>query len=83
MSSQRLKILQFNTHGFLMLMKHGSDYPVRVSNPLPSDTVIVRVYQENIVGDINLIIASESFPELKDGDVIPMLLTPPIFEKIR
>lgn len=79
MLTYRLKILKCNTTFFLALLKSGSRDPVKIINPLPKDATITRIFQDNMLGNLNMVIASESFPELKEGDEIP-LITMPLFE---
>lgn len=76
MDSKRLKILVYPTRLFLDLMKRGFDRPVRVINPIPEDSIFVRIFQEGCFGNMHMVIASESFPELNDGDEIPRIKNP-------
>jgi hypothetical protein len=63
-------------------MKHGTDYPIKIINPLPEDATIIRIFQDGILDNLNIVIASESFPELKSGDIIPPIEIP-LFEQVR
>jgi hypothetical protein len=74
--SNRQKILIVSTHLFISQCKHGFKGEVEVINPIPEDSYVVRTYQAGTFGDLHLVIHSESFPELKDGDEIPLLEKP-------
>jgi hypothetical protein len=76
------KILKVSSYHFLNLCKHGFSGEIKVINPIPEDAYLVRVIQEPIYGNLSLVIHSELFTELKDGDIIPEIETP-LFEKIR
>jgi hypothetical protein len=78
----KYKILSVSPHVFLEICKNGCAGVEVIKNAIPQDARYVRAYIENLNGwgYVNLVLESESFSELKEGDVIPMLLHP-IFEK--
>jgi len=81
MLTNRLKILKVYPNIFIDVCKYGVSKPIKVINPIPDDAMVVRMYQEGEFGTINIVIASKSFPELKDGEIIPEI-EKPLFEQI-
>ena len=78
----RQKILRVSPFLFLELCKRGLKGEVDVINPIPEDSTLIRVIQEPVFGDLCLVIHSESFPILNDGEAIPHV-EKPLFEKVR
>ena len=76
LTTQKQKILRVSSHYFLNFCKHGFKGEVEVINPIPEDSTLIRVIHEPTYGDLSLVIHSESFPSLKDGDLIPELQKP-------
>ena len=76
----RQKILAVHPHLFLDFHIRGFKGELEIINPIPEDAKFVRVYQDGIFGVLHIVIESESFPELKDGDEIP-LIAKPMFNK--
>jgi len=77
------KILKISPFMFLSMCKEDTINVRVVANILPKDAKFIRAYTDDYTGwgYISLIIESESFEEIKEGDVIP-ILPYPIFEKI-
>ena len=57
-------------------MKSGCPIPVAIINPLPEDATIVRIFQDDTLGTLNIVLASETFDELNEGDIIPLIQMP-------
>ncbi len=71
------KILKISPHIILDIYKKGLGGDViEVINPIPEDSFIVRTLQGETFGDIYVVIQSESFPVLNDGDLIPEVKRP-------
>jgi len=75
----------FEVHPFIFieLCKHGWDKTRIIKNALPEDAKYVRAHTDDKSGwgAVYIVIESETFDELKEGDLIP-LLPHPMFEKI-
>lgn len=81
----KYKILYISPLGLLEICKRGFHHVQVVANDLPQDTKYIRSFVDGDTsgwGRIGIVIESESFDELKEGDVIPVLLEP-VFEKIQ
>ena len=68
---------------FVEMCKKGEIHAKVVSNALPDDTKYIRMFIDYGSGapQINLVLESNSFNEIKDEKVIPVLPNP-MFEKI-
>lgn len=80
-------ILYVSPHTFLELCK--GLYETRnvriIANAVPEDAKFIRAFTTDDVtgwGKIGLVIESESFEEIKEGNLMPTLSNP-IFEKVR
>lgn len=80
----KYSILKISPLIFIKFCQYGSDNIRVVENKLPEDVKFIRAYTEDHSGwgHISLVLESESFRELKDGDEIP-ILPYPMFEKVR
>jgi hypothetical protein len=73
-------ILRVSSYILLELCKNGAEKTRIVKNELPQDAKFIRAGHDQS-GDMFLVIESESFRELKDGDEIPILENP-LFERV-
>jgi len=80
----RHKILYVSPQILIELCKGPSIAAIVVKNVLPSDTKFIRAFNEDTSGwgQIGLVLESDQFEELKEGDLIPVL-PKPVFEKIQ
>ncbi len=80
----KYKIVKIHTSAFIDILKHGIYNNVRVvSNALPEDAKFIRAFTNDTSGwgYISLVIESELFPEIQEGDLMEVLPYP-IFEKV-
>jgi hypothetical protein len=75
-------ILKIHPFLFVEFCKHGADKVTVAENRIPEDAKFVRAFTEDSTGwgVVSLVLESESFEDLKQGDRIPVL-PDPIFEK--
>jgi hypothetical protein len=70
----RYKLLLINSKFLLSLLIEGNIFPkVKVIKGLPTDVKFVYVIDNTLVprAGLQIVISSETFPELKDGENIP------------
>lgn len=79
----RYKILKVHNFIFIEMCKLGTEKVRIIKDALPEDTKYVRCYtnDDSGWGAIYLVIESQTFDELKEGDPIP-LIPGPIFERV-
>lgn len=79
----KYKILKVSPYIFIDMCKYGFDKIRIVKDSLPDDAKFIRAHVDDVTGwgNISLVIESESFDELKDGDLIP-IIPYPTFEKV-
>ena len=79
----KYKILIVHPSIFIELCKEGLDKIRIVQNAIPNDAKYVRSHLNDYTGwgNISLVIESESFDNLNDGDEIPVIKHP-TFEKV-
>jgi len=65
------------------ICKYGTEKVKIIKDAIPKDCKYIRAFtnDQSGQGNIGLVIESESFSELKEGDIIPIILSP-TFEKI-
>lgn len=78
----RYKILNIHPLFFIHISQHGTEKVRIIENSLPEDTKFIRSFTNDTSGwgSISLVIESESFEDLKEGDIIPSIPSP-TFEK--
>jgi hypothetical protein len=76
-------ILKVSPLFLVEMFKHDIPMIKLVDHALPEDTKYVRAFTDDFGGwgRIGLVLESESFRELKDGEMIPVLQSP-TFEKM-
>jgi hypothetical protein len=79
----KYSILKISSLIFIEICKHGMDKVKVVDNALPEDAKFVRAFVDDNLGwgRISLVLESESFKDLNEGDEIPILPNP-AFEKV-
>lgn len=80
----KYKILYVHPSIILDLCKNGSEKTRVVDGKLPPDTKFIRAFTDDNTGygRIGMVIESESFKDLKDGDLIPIVSPDPLFERV-
>lgn len=68
----RLAYLQVSAFLFLEFCKNGADRVRIVANKLPDDARFIRAGHDNL-GSLYLVLESEEFIDLKEGEEIPRL----------
>lgn len=76
LTTNKQKILKIHPEFILRFCKWGSDKKVEVLNPIPEDSTLIRIFQTGTYGELAMVIHSESFPSLKDGDEILEITRP-------
>ncbi len=73
----KLKRLILSEHIFPGFFKTGEIH-VRCVDGLPENAEFVRLYQQD--GRIEVVFSSEDWPQLADGDLIPLIQ--PLYDKL-
>ena len=71
--------LRVSIYFLLDLCKKGVNHHIKVHNPVPMDAKFLRAGHDQY-GNLYLVLESEEFKDLQDGDIIPELQ--PLFEKV-
>ena len=79
----KYKILKVSPFIFLDMCKYGINKIRIVKDAIPDDAKFIRAHTDDNSGwgNISLVIESELFDELKDGDLIPTIPYP-TFERV-
>lgn len=77
----KLKILYVSPQFIIELCKWGAKDVEVIDNVLPADTKYIRAFTDDTTGwgRIGIVIQSDSFPKLQDGQEIPVIH--PLFNK--
>jgi hypothetical protein len=76
MRSKRVKILKVDSQIIADLCKRA------MKNNVPKDAEVIRVNYNALSNNFDIIIQSEEYPELKEGELIPELPDPVVSEDI-
>jgi hypothetical protein len=69
---RRVKLLRLSVTMLPCLFRDGARWTL-IAHPLPSDARVTRWYLDGPCQDLAIVVASESYPEVADGQPIPEL----------
>lgn len=72
--TQRVQLLRIAVEMLPLLLREGARWTL-VENPLPADARFLRWFLEGPHQDLVIVVTSDLFPEVAEGQVIPDLLS--------
>ena len=76
MKSRKIKILEVNSQIVADLCKKA------IINKVPKDSEVLRIHYDILTNNFEIVIQSEEFPKLKEGEEIPRLPNPIVSKDI-
>lgn len=76
--SRKFKRLLVNPNNLVSFYKQYHYFTGKFSSVLPNDTIVVNCGYDNTIGMISIIISSESFHSVAEGEIIPELESAPV-----
>lgn len=80
--STRLRRLEIMSDCLIPFFQQNQRAAVVVKHGLPDDTALVRAFYEPYRDVLTLILCSESFSEVPEGDPVPSLDQEPVFTRV-
>jgi len=80
--SNRVKRVRMTSELLINMFRNGNESHVKCIKGLPDDARFIRMTSSEQIYGIDIVVSSESFSELKDGDEIPIFNDGPIFEDL-